>query len=350
MIAPVPNSENHPIVTLNTKPEGASLAFIPLSKRNGEPLPEQIIHAEATSPVTMPLKPGDYLVVAYLDDQRFHEVYRHVPDSTEVIPAGFAHRFFTRDREDPNQIKLLDIRIPKASVTEGMAWIEGKDRFPVGSPDNQHIPVHHRSMPGFWIDPKEMTEGEFIRISKTNPPLPTREEYVPQKAAVLNYDLALYFAERSGKRLLTEFEFEYAATNFRGSEPIWDQVLNEEDQAQLGEFLQAGQPAFDRLNTSPSVLGIFSNVAEWTSSQLAIYPSTFSEPSTETAISLQQHRVVRGGTRDVIEGDPGITKELRDPFTRTPIHRSETHPGLGVRFARSSKPRLKPEDFIQIVK
>ncbi|MCA9016052.1 MAG: serine/threonine protein kinase, partial [Planctomycetaceae bacterium] len=120
-----------PIVTLNTKPEGAQVAFIPLSKKNGEPLPEQIIHAEGTSPVTQPLEPGDYLVVAYFDDERFHEVYRHVPEPSEGIPMFLRHRFFSRDKDNPNQIKLIEVEIPSDKNTNGMAWIKGKNKFPV---------------------------------------------------------------------------------------------------------------------------------------------------------------------------------------------------------------------------
>lgn len=346
-----------PIVTLNTKPEGAQVAFIPLSKKNGEPMPEQIVHAETTSPVTLPLNPGDYLVVAYFNDQRFHEVYRHVPASNEGIPLYLRHRFYSRNKENSNLIKLIEIEIPTDHNTNGMAWIDGKHRFPVGNVNSTTNPHHHRSMPGFWIDTTELNVMDYIRLSNSKPRKPTYESHKaeyeysdPQMAVALNYDMAVHLAEKSGKRLLSEFEFEYAATHASATEFPWNNNQLDQKQTELEIFLPVGQPEFDQLATQPPVFGMYSNVAEWTSSQLSRYPQSTTDRSLETLSSHQQHRVVRGGSRTVINGDPGITREMRDPRKRTPIPRTEVHSGLGVRFARSQKPRLKPEDFIHIVK
>ncbi|QDV51743.1 bifunctional serine/threonine-protein kinase/formylglycine-generating enzyme family protein [Gimesia fumaroli] len=347
VLFPAPPPSDDPIVTLNTKPEGAQVAFIPLSKKNGEPMPEQIIHAETTSPVTLPLEPGDYLVVAYFDDERFHEVYRHVPEKHEGIPEVFAHREFRREKNNPNQITLPSIRIRKTQgVTKGMAYLEGANRVLFGGDGKYFLPHHDRSIPGFWMDTRELSVEIFTRLFDMKPNLQPTGREGPDYAVVLQYDMAVSLAEKQGKRLPTEFEWAYAATQLGTTRFSWGNQLAVEEFAKQNKFLPVGYPLFDQFPTTPPIFGLCSNVAEWTCTQVYIHPEEQLNFSNETPTSLKNYRVIRGGNESVIfDGNPVVDSSSRDPRVRCFVHRGDTHPGLGMRCVKSAYPRLKREDF-----
>jgi eukaryotic-like serine/threonine-protein kinase len=151
-------------------------------------------------------------------------------------------------------------------------------------------------------------------------------------------------------RLPTEYEWEYAATQAGKTIFPWGNDVPSVEQSIQESFLPVGFPRFDQLPTNPRVYGLCSNVAEWTCSQVYTYLGSNLVPHFETPASLKQHRVVRGGNEFVIfDGNPVISTKNRDPHTRIPVHRSESHSGLGVRFVRSSRPRLEPNDFSSII-
>tara|TARA_R110002111_G_scaffold1157_1_gene8162 strand:- start:21457 stop:23784 length:2328 start_codon:yes stop_codon:yes gene_type:complete len=339
-----------PIVTLNTTPEGAKVAFIPLSKKNGEPMPEQIIHAAGTSPVTLPLEPGDYLVVAYFDNEWFHEVYRHVPEKHEGIPEAFRHQRFTRDPVRPNHIELPELEIlAPHEVTQKMALIKGSDEARFGINGNPSLPEHYRSIPDFWMDPMELSVEKYTELflkANSQPAGRMGSNY----AVILNYDIAVFLAEKLGKRLPTEFEWEYAATQAGKTQFPWGNMIPANETIVQNRFQPVGLPLFDQLPTNPPVFGLCSNVAEWTSSQFYPYPVSNTANFQETPISLKDHRVVKGGTDSVvIDGNPAVNTACRDSRSRSSAHRLETHLGLGVRFVRSSYPRLNTHDFPTIL-
>ncbi|QDU11892.1 Formylglycine-generating sulfatase enzyme [Gimesia aquarii] len=349
VLFPTPTvSADTPIVTLNTEPEGAKVAFIPLSKKNGEPLPEQIIHAEGTSPVTLPLEPGDYLVVAYFNDEWFHEVYRHVPDKHEGIPENFAHRRFSRDKRHHNYIILPSIKIRRLKeVTKDMAYLEGPNRASFGGDSRYALPQHDRSMPGFWMDSKELSVEIFTRLFEMNPNLQPTGREGPDYAVLLQYDMAVNLAEKQGKRLPTEFEWVYAATQAGKTRFSWGNQLPEEVQLNQEQFLPVGYPLFDQLPTTPPIFGLCSNVAEWTCTQVYFHSDKKLEFSNETPTSLRNYRVVRGGSDSVIfDGNPTVDSQSRDPRLRSFVHRGQTHAGLGVRCVKSARPRLTIDDFV----
>ena len=84
----------------------------------------------------------------------------------------------------------------------------------------------------------------------------------------LLYDSAIEYAESIGKRLPSEFEYEYAATNGGTTKFPWGNDPREI----RSEMSAVGQPDFDRTQTVPPVSGLFSNGAEFTESWGAAYP------------------------------------------------------------------------------
>ena len=109
-------------------------------------------------------------------------------------------------------------------------------------------------------------------------------------------------------------------------------------------FGPVGQPEFDRVNSEPPVAGLFSNVAEWTSSWAAFYPSR-RLPGEDAPKWVVDERIVRGGPPSVVERGFDPREEVIGPQRRFPMLRRSSKPGVGFRCARSAKPRRRPEDF-----
>jgi hypothetical protein len=132
-----------------TDPPGAQVVLYPLDIYN-TPRVDAAIRPAARSPVDVELLPGDYLIVAVLDDGRFHEVLRRVP----------SHRFALSDFHDhkrwtllPNErVELASIRIPPAGVDAEMARFNGSDEFLMGIRDSNELPQHARRIPKFLLD------------------------------------------------------------------------------------------------------------------------------------------------------------------------------------------------------
>src|SRR5262249_46953630 len=98
------------------------------------------------------------------------------------------------------------------------------------------------------------------------------------------------------------------------------------------------QPAYDRLKLrgQPPVFGLYSNVAEWTSSWGA-YPG-LTEPQPRS-------RVVRGAPQSAAQGKSEVTDVVRGPRERFNLNLLDSYPRLGFRCARSAQPRRTTRDF-----
>lgn len=319
---------------LSTVPPGARVAFIPLLGASGEPRFDAVERASGVSPVKIDLKPGDYLVVAALDDGRFHEVYRHIPDRGEVIPMSYNHRM--SDRTRGGRIELPTINIPDRDVTAGMALLEGSDRFEMGIPGSDDLPLHTRRVPSFYIDPTEFAYVDYMKVSERLPQTFTDRPESLEAAASVNYDEAIGLAEQVGKRLPTEAEFEYAAT-VRGRHrfPWGDQFPSV---SQPREFGPVRTPEFDRLDANPPVFGLCSNKAEWTEWVANFDANALSSRGAD----IREYRAVRGGDLATVSGDPALNADSRDPRKRWLVLRHQEAPGVGFRCVRSAEPVVTP--------
>jgi formylglycine-generating enzyme required for sulfatase activity len=138
---------------------------------------------------------------------------------------------------------------------------------------------------------------------------------------------------------MTEAEYEFAATNSGTTEYPWG---NDGTIVTQWPFDAVGTPVFDRTLTNPAVLGLYSNVAEWTSSRSASTSVRSSIPAKAIGLldELNDRQAVRGGSYSVVQGK-AIESELQlGPRYRHLVLRNMTHPGLGIRGARSVAPEL----------
>jgi formylglycine-generating enzyme required for sulfatase activity len=334
-------------VYLATEPPGARVVLVPLHQDNGFPLPEQALRPAGTTPLTVrDVAPGEYLVVADVPGHGFHEVYRTVP--TFEAEGSKLLRYKNADWKiaSGDVIQLPVIAIPSGDVTQGMALFKG-GRFTMGSADVPWVPPHSREVPAFYLDTTEVSIGTWKNQLKA---LPTRleDKPLPDSRAMcwVSYGAALEYAEAVGKRIPDEAEYEFAATDGGKRRFPWGN-----DRAKLTSwpFGDVGTPRFDHTDTEPPVYGLYSNVAEWTTSWMAPYPGTdpktvegFYRPDIRDAFRLA--RVVRGGPPEVVQGAPDLADPAHTPLWDARFRHGftvdQTQPGLGFRCARSAQPRF----------
>jgi serine/threonine-protein kinase len=331
-------------VELNTQPPGATVVFVPLDEY-GSPRPEHKIKARQRTPlIQADVHVGEYLVIAKTDDGRFHEVYRTVPYIGQAkIGLGAPRRW---EEKEGGNVELPPIEIPTLEAHRGMAKFVGGS-FTMGSKTLKIAPEHTRTVDAFYLDCHETTIGEFRAVLK-GLPQQLNSEPKPDNFPVtfVSYNGALAYAEALGKRLPDEAEHEFAATNGGRTQFPWPDSPRTITEWPFGPV---GIPEYDRTNTDPPVYGLFSNVAEWTSSGYTQYPTAdpsvlqhFQSPEIQKL--FRDVRVVRGGPEPVVMGmlDPKGKGSWAswDPRYRTSYTRDQVYPGLGFRCARSVKARF----------
>jgi formylglycine-generating enzyme required for sulfatase activity len=251
------------------------------------------------------------------------------------------------------RLELSTIAIPEPGVAQNMARFDGADRFSLGLINDSEIPQHDRRAPGFYLDVHEVSLAEFQRGFFGQLPVSLLgkepDELPPETFAVAGVwlDDAIAHAERMGKRLPTEVEYEFAATLGGTRRFPWG-----DDPGVLAEwtFGPVGSGESDVLMAGDTaVVGLFSDVAEWTASGAGPYPPRLRSvpvfPDPQTGDYAGQF-VVRGGDFRVLQREQiGAGWETQGPRMRLDVDLHAGHPGLGFRCARSLKARLAPEDF-----
>lgn len=336
------SADGFPSTLIRTDPPGAEIHVVQLDALTGEPIPHTFRTLAEHSPVAAELAPGEYRIVPTLKDGRFHEVLRHVPATGEAPVGQGNHERWTISEE--GTIQLPTIVIPGHAVTANMARFDGSVAFAArapGSPTDHNIDVQ---VAPFFLDRFEFTVREYERIMGG---LPDDLRWVRPPSddcpIALTWDLAAFLAELSGKRLMSEFEFEYAATQRGTVKYPWG---NDPSPAWGGEtaFRIAGQPAEDSFG-DPAVFGLGSNVAEWTSTWAN---SRYGDTDGKSVAAIRGSidlRTVRGGGAEVARGKLHSTGASRDPRVRFAVNRNTLRLGLGARFCRSARPPITPGDY-----
>ena len=314
--------------------ENSDVVFWPLDPSTGEPLLDSPVRVSGKSPHSVKLVPGDYLVVANIAGHGFHEVYRHVLADGEALKGGFKHQL--SEPAADGSLTLPEIDVPPLGVERGMVALPAGE-FLMGAEELDHVAPHTQRVAGYLMDAREVTIGEYGKTWSL--PKFLRDNPEPQDRAVhhVNWFEATAYAEQIGKRLPDEAEYEAAATDFGRRKFPWG---DDGSLIRAWPLDAAGSPAFDRTSTSPPVSGLFSNVAEWTSSWATVPAGN---PHKNPEASVQ--RIVRGAPENIITGEGFIADENFQPRMRMFHYFQDLKPGLGFRCVRSAKPRLNREDF-----
>jgi eukaryotic-like serine/threonine-protein kinase len=305
-------------VCLSTQPEGAKVVVVPLDETTGEPIAERAVRFRKRTPLREDMLPGDYLVVAILDDGRFHEVYRHVPKFAGTLPAGYPHRRWRV--ADDRSIVVPVIKIPQQDVTHDMAI------------------VGEESSARMFMDCREFSVSDYRRIAGGRLPGDKGWKAVPDDCALtVRFDMAVSIAEKMGKRLPSESEFELAMSQ-RVQIPAPSSAEEPADTMELGPV---SFPSEDRTNTVPPVFGLCSNVAEWTFSLVSGHRANPRDDHRAIpAIYSPDERIIRGGDLSVVGGNGSTAPVHRDPDQRIALSRHTLQPGVGFRCVRSVTPRF----------
>ena len=334
-------------VTIDTDPPGARVAFVPLNRETGEPNMDRKVLAPGFSPVEVDLLPGDYFVVAVMLDGRFHEVYRHVPAKTDSLLVN--HNHSGSETLSDGRIRLPNIVLPDDDVTGGMTLVTGNKYFPFGFSGAKKLPAYTVDVTSFWIDNQEFTFGDYKRLIKEQVNAEVMKSTLANDIAYsATFDIAVGIAENLGKRLATEVEYEYIATNQGTTKYPWGndwpnvELQESTSDENANRFGSIGRPAFDRAATYPDVVGLCTNKAEWTMPQFL--PGLASSTS-EKFLSLDQTHVFRGGSTATIAGNPRNSPTDRDPRQRWEARNRTEYPGLGFRCVRSTEPMVRYDEF-----
>lgn len=328
---------HYPLVEIVTDPPGAEVAIAPIDPDSQEPIDERVILPEGTTPLKLELPPGQYLVVAR-KGKAFHEVLRRVPEDPAAATGMSPHQQWAL--YDDGSIGLPPVKLFEQPVfADKTALIEGGVFF-MGKDASGGTPPHKRTVRSFLMMQDEVTFGLFRTVLKA--PLVVRESGVDADAiGHVNWNVAVKCAELLGGRLPTEAEFEFAATNRGVNDYPWG-----DDASVITEWV-FGPPRIASYDVRPGavpIYGLYSNVAEWTSSGPALYPGTPPESGHLRELK-RQFRIIRSGDDKIAAGEP-------DPATwaeysrrnRSSIEHRLSLPGLGFRCVRSEKPRYLSSD------
>ena len=330
------------------------LAFIPLDDRDGEPVPASPfalrLPGSRTRSVDLRLARGHYLIVVEWPDGRFHEVFRHVPDSKSK-PTIYPSEDW---KVSGGVVVLPTIEPPPVDVRDGMARFDGYKALalPVLTPD---LPARRVDVGPFWLDAHEWTVAEFLELRRrrgSHPTLPPHlriqqpgglEPASDEPIRNIQYLEALLYLELAGKRPPTLAEFHGAATRGGTRPHPWGSELPPPSDPPwpIGPI---GVVPIDRTDTDPPVLGLVSNVGEWTST-----PVSALLPVVDFGAPIENpNRFVFGAPGAVVLGELNAARDAEDhkglfslpSREHWTLNGGRTPMNVGVRGARSLGPRF----------
>lgn len=287
-----------------TEPEGCEIIVYKVDPATGEPNPQTKRQASGKTPLEMRLEPGDYLVVAWLEeprfkDERFHEVYRHVPDANDGV--GFLGDQESWKKKPNGSIELPLITIPPLNCESGMGLADGADQMEIPKGGKDQPPEIWR-IPPFYVDLEETSQ---VRM----------------------HSQAVQAAELAGKRLPTAGEIYYLCHLACPA--------HSEDETQ-----DMPHDGACELPDHTVIRGLHADPWEWTSTRPA-GPATAMPKVTggNVARTFATIRVTGGGATQ-----PNLNVLPHTGF----LLQQEAFPEapMGTRFVRSTRPRRSPEDFV----
>ncbi len=305
VMGPAPGDAALRDVQVLVDPPTARVAFVPLGDRGDSPDPRQAVFGRGEGRIQARLAPGPYLVVAVTPDGGFHEVYRVVRAIDNVI--GSPGKYRTNAALPTGGVRLPPIQVPSAEVSGDMVYVDGTPGYAPGGAEGA---TGRFAIPAYYMDVIEHRNDDG-------------------GAWTGSYFMAIDIAERLGKRLPTELEYEFAATARGASRFPWGDAFPDADTTFEGNVA-----AIDRLDLEGVIRGLCSGVAEWTMPAEGLNPAR-----------PLDFAVVRGGDGGTIEGDLRFTEASRDPTNRSELPDVIGKRGIGFRCVRSAAPLFRYDEI-----
>jgi hypothetical protein len=260
----------------------------------------------------MSLPGGDYLIVAVLDGQRFHEVQRHVPLPGEQIPFGYRHLKWKKNAD--GIIEVPTIQIPRPEITVNMGFCEGADSVvePArSSSPNQTISAWR--IPSFYIDRSELKRGSWENTDERAAKMDSAQD---GDYPLMMYYKAVDLAEIQGKRLPSAAESYYVSH-------VLCQPADQEDLA-------------CQLKDKTFLEGIYSGAREWTTTI----------PGGPFSASVKPPPLMSPEVMPRMTGCANRTDEIGRGETKAGMLVSRSLDRIGIRLFRSAAARRTAKDFI----
>jgi formylglycine-generating enzyme required for sulfatase activity len=345
-------------VRVRSIPAGARVAVAPLDPVTGDAQVDRPIFPAwgEPTPADFQLAPGDYLVEAVWDNGHFEQVFRHVPWPDEALPKAYNHLYWQQKAGWIEFREVRDRELKGEPVRAGMTRFEGSPRFVAPRDPGTGATFPPRHVPPFDLDNTEVTVEEFLRpvpgstsAPLGRPPFLKRLGSRPNEPVrFIDYNMAVQYAEVRGKRLPTDAEYRFAFTN--GGSTLYPAGDREPDPGQIATIGPVGLDAGDRVATHPEVVGLYSNVAEWTTSRVSRFlpvPPAFGPaaagplgkpPARSAHRESEPRQLVRGAPPATALGKPVADEFNRGPYQSVTLFQLNASDGVGFRCARSAAP------------
>ncbi len=325
-------------VMFETDPADARVAIVRIDELTNQPIPTSVQLIEAGMPKQALLEPGVYRIELQTSDNQFQECYRTVPRPDQV-PRKHPHRQWEVMWNGTIAWPPLVISpIPQdmqLAYFKGGTFIAGAHPRGLKARSGQGIIKQRRVIQPFYVQTTEVTIAQYKTVMSRLPRDFSESAYAQVAkndwpVTQVTFDEAIEFCERAGLRLPTEFEYEYAAT----SAGRWPYPWGESPPVSW-TYGPVDHTTLDRTGTQPPILGLYSNVGEWTDSSPTEEHSALAAPT-----NIEQFRVVRGGPKSVLEAAPQDKEIAYGACWGSYYSIDEVRRGLGFRCARSAKPHF----------
>jgi formylglycine-generating enzyme required for sulfatase activity len=214
---------------------------------------------------------------------------------------------------------------PQYLAEESLASCEGAAEFKIDLAQLGGEQTRWR-IPAFEIESTEVSVSKYQRFH------PTKSEHRGQSgefpAGFVSWDEATVYAESRGLRLPDLLEAELLATHGGAQKYPWG---NSPPPADNWQPRPVDAATHDRLETAPPITGLYSSLLEWT--------------ATRTRLGVGSD--TRPGLRFIVRGGPSHLISTVFPLAQwSSVNQYASRRALGVRCARSPRPRLNAMDVI----
>lgn len=313
-------------VRINSIPERANVAIVPIDPNLNQPILDQIIQPESYTPVDINLPAGDYIIEFYVPGLGPHEVRRSISE---------------RQIEEGELVVFDAISLPKVDLST-LALVKGGEvRYAI---DPDQVAWRDQTVADFYMQTHEVTVADYQKVTGTLPGYVrvnvdlAKPDYPITHLTVEEAEL---YAEKKGMRLPEFAEFYFATSNGGTTNLPWGDKIDERDYWQLApvKFYQIDEtpPGF----ASAPIYGLFSNVPEMTATTI-IHPRI-----QEVAHNTGNFELLKEMAQAVaVTGTPGLKEIIKKPIdcnyfevvSRGGMARQNTP--IGFRCVKSVKPRF----------
>lgn len=332
-------------VIVSSEADVGKLKLIPIDGDTGLPKLDELQVLPDKGKSMQLLTPGDYIVELSEVTGGPVEVYRRVPQKTAISKRMGTKdwRYFDTDVDGRVVLKPIQLISHPFYSPKELIRIEG-GKIQTGSDMFTYLDKKNIEVEPFWIEPREVTVGQFKKIMGRLPLGLTQrsigKELNPdQPVTCVTYYEALDYAERVGMRLPTLDEYVFAATNGGTTRYPWgnSSKLIEEWKIDPSQI-----PEFDRTQSEPPILGLYSRVTEWTQSCSGNLQIRGVDVLQGEGHTPAEFRFVVGGPPSVRNGFPNQAEYILSP-REAGLESIEDagKPGIGFRCVKSVRSRFQ---------